>query len=322
MAKDYLGMFNRFFNKGRMSSTYKQVFLRSLLDVGDMNDPERAKRLVGREWLRMENGKLLLDLNFIAIRFAKYYWDMEYSFRLRQSQDPEDANITRLIRRTHDPGKKPPTIQDLSDDGMESFRKAVINKSIKREVLVHRLTDMKGLYKKIDAYTISLEADMVPFLDTHRILLRKGLNNTLTKYLEKLNRMTPQIANKIDSEGIKRTPLKTDFHLLMGRLQDSRCFYCKNRLRRPHVDHVIPYNYVFSTDPYNCTLACQQCNCTKSDMLPNEDLFQDILERNKHDDVLAYFESANSIYSEKSYVRLFESCVEEYNGKAFFSPSA
>ena len=134
-----------------MSSTYKPVFLRAILDIGDLHNSETTQKLVGSKWLERKDKKILVDLNFIAIRFAKYYWDMEYSFHLRQSQDPQDANITRLIKSTHDPQKKPPTIEELSSDEMEHFRTKVINRSIKPEVLVHLLTDMSGFYKKTDS---------------------------------------------------------------------------------------------------------------------------------------------------------------------------
>lgn len=302
-----------------MSSTYKPVFLRALLDVGDLQDPTKARSLIGCEWLERKDGKLLVDLNFIAIRFAKYYWDMEYSFRLRQSQDPQDANITRLIKSIHEQGKKPPTIEELAGKEMEYFRKKVIDKSIKREVLVHLLTDMQDLYKKTNSSTISLDDDVIEFLYVHKILLKRGLTNVLAKYLEKLNRMTPQISNKIDSDDKRRQALGAEIQVKMNKWQDSKCFYCKGRLQGPHVDHIIPYNYVFTTDTYNCALACQQCNCTKSDMLPTRSIFDSVIDRNR--EIIDYLNQFKQEYNEGSYRRLFDMCVEEYNGDLFFSPS-
>ncbi len=317
MSKDYIQMFNRFFNNAnRMSSTYKPVFLRALLDIGNLHDSK--KDLIGQQWIKREDDKIHVNLNFIAVRFAKYYWDMEYSFRLRQSQDPQDANITRLIKAIHEPDKKPPTIEELASDAMQEFRTSVINRSIKPEVLVHLKTDMNDLYKKTDAKTIVLDDDIVEFLHKHKILLRKGLTGVLAKYLEKLNRLTPQISNKIDSENNKRKSLHAEIRIKMSQWQNSKCFYCDGKLLKSHVDHVIPYNYVFTTDPYNCTLACQQCNCTKSDTLPNEKIFDKVLERNE--EIIDYLQDINSAYDKKAYRLLFDSCVTEYNGNQFFSP--
>ena len=302
-----------------MSSTYKPVFLRALLDVGDLFDGKKSKNLIGTQWLERKDGKLLVDLNFIAVRFAKYYWDMEYSFRLRQSQHPRDANITRIIKDVHEPGTKPPTMDDLAMDDMDYFRKLVIRTSIRPQVLTHLLTNMDGLYEKVDSTTISLDDDIIEFLYTHRILLRNGINNVLGKYLEKLNHMTPQISNKIDGERTIRSVLKSSIQLQMRKWQNSECFYCKNKFKSPHVDHIIPYNFVFTTDLYNCTLACQHCNCTKSDKLPSRDLFDDVLERNR--EINDYFRSIDILYNEDSYIQLFETCVVEYNGDDdFFNP--
>ena len=63
----------------------------------------------------------------------------------------------------------------------------------------------------------------------------------------------------------------------MTREQEERCFYCDSSYGRPkkrHIDHVIPYNYVFSTETYNCVAACASCNLRKHDRLPHADVFE------------------------------------------------
>ena len=49
-AENYLRMFNKFFSSGRMSSTYKAIFLRSLLDLGNF-DPDRRK-IIRQYWIK------------------------------------------------------------------------------------------------------------------------------------------------------------------------------------------------------------------------------------------------------------------------------
>ncbi len=98
----FIDMFNSFFTSGIMAGTYKAVFLRSLVDLGKFGESD----LVGEEWVHPEGDKIKLDLDFIAIRFAKYYWDMEISFHMRHtaegmadSDDSKDVlNIVKLIR--------------------------------------------------------------------------------------------------------------------------------------------------------------------------------------------------------------------------------
>ncbi len=324
MTTGYLEMFAEFFTKRvKMSSTYKPILLRSLLDIGDLDDPKRSDGLVGREWLERKDGRLIVDLNFVAARFAKYYWDMKYSFKMRQSQSPKDANIVRMIEECHGGRKKPPTVQELAGDEMADFRKKVITKSIKPQPLRYLLTDMPKFYERTAPNVISFDEGIVPFMHRHRTILRKGINNVLTKYLERVNRSTPSIANKVDCETAGRIQLPRKMRDFIQAKHGFRCFYCQKRLdsgRCQHIDHVIPYNYVFSTVPYNCVLACQRCNCVKSDRLPEREIFDGVLERN--DNIKEeMFRSFESVYEEGAYRRLFESCADEYNGNDFFTPS-
>ena len=318
---EFAQMFNQFFkNSSRMASTYKPIFLRSLLDIGALADPGQKEKLVGKDWLKIKDGKIFVNLNFIAIRFAKYYWDMEYSFRLRQSQDRQDANITRIVRSAHDSHKKPPTIRELSGDDMEFFRKQVITKSLKPEVLVHLQTDMARLYKKTDSNTISLDADIIDFFHTYKTTITYGLNYVTAKYLEKINNNVPNITRKVEHDPTKQTrkALPSEIQLKMKNWQESKCLYCKNEFESHHVDHVIPFNFVFSTEPFNCVLACQQCNCTKSDMLPDKSLFADVLDRNN--EIESFLDEQKTTYDEDKYKILFDTCVAEYNGNKFFKP--
>ena len=99
----FIDMFNSFFTSGTTVSTYKMFFLRSFVDLGKFGDDD----LVGKEWIHREGDKIRLDLDFVAVRFARYYWDMEVAFHMRHmpermadSDDPsQDAlNIVKLIR--------------------------------------------------------------------------------------------------------------------------------------------------------------------------------------------------------------------------------
>ena len=196
MVKDYSKMFEHLFTKSvNMSSTYKPVFLRALLDVGDLADS--GKKLIGSEWLRQENGRLLVDLNFIAARFAKYYWDMEYSFHLRQAQGKSDAKINTLIKERAKFMKNPPTVARLASPDMADFRKKVIGSSL-RMVLEHLPTDMPDLYRK-EGSIIKCDADLIEYLHENKAELRDRLNGMTVKYLQKINPNVPVIFNKLDA---------------------------------------------------------------------------------------------------------------------------
>ena len=320
-------MFAKFFNSAKMSSTYKPVFLKALLDVGDLADESKAGRIVGRQWLQRSDGRswisksdgrLFVDLNFIAIRFAKHYWDMEYRFKLKQSPQPGDANILKAINDVRDPRQKPPTIKALAGPSMSGFRTRVIRDSIKPEVLVHLKTDMPSLYRKESTNRISLHPTIVEYANRNKAL-KPGLSYIMTRYLETINRGTPNIAKKLgyNPYHTNHPQLCRNAFTEMCEWQRSLCFYCKHKFEKLHVDHVIPFNFVFSTDLYNCVLACQHCNCKKSDTLLHRKLFNRVVKRNRHRS--DYISRQKAAYSERSYLLLYDTCISEYNGnKAFF----
>ena len=315
----YDAMFTRFFNSARFASTYKPVFLRSLLDVGDLFDESKESKIVGRKWLRCDNERLLVDLNFVAVRFAKYYWDMDYSFKIKKSQDRQDANILKIIRNESAYKKKPPTTKALASSRMSEFRTRVISKSIRPEVLIHLKTGMDDLYTKASTSEISFDRKIIPYIKRNKALLMHGLNYTIAKYLEKINPGIPSIAKKVgyNSDRGYRPKLCPDAVEAMCGWQHSSCFYCGNDLGKHHVDHVIPFNFVFSTDLYNCVLSCQRCNCQKSDTLPERGRFAEVVTRNRQR--LDYIKKQKVTYREESYCLLFDTCVDKYNDK-FFRP--
>ena len=312
----YHAMFNRFFNSARMSSTYKPVFLKALLDVGDLYDKPKTK-IVGGNWLNYKNDRLFVKLDFIAVRFAQYYWISVHKFKLRQSQDPGDANILKTISDARDSNKKPPTIKALSHERMSEFRTKVIRESINREVLVHLKKDMPTLYKKENSTEISLDQGIVEYAHQNKKALEYGLNYVITTYLEKINPNTPNVAKKVghNPNHVSRPKLCDKAVGVMRRWQDSSCFYCGRKFTKHHVDHVVPFNFVFSTALHNCVLACPHCNCKKSDMLPVEDLFTDVVNRNHKRSY--YIKKQRAAYDEGSYRLLFDTCKVEYNNVLF-----
>jgi hypothetical protein len=61
----HLLRFNTFFNSEKLSSTYKPVFVKSLIAISDY-DEQNLHRLIGHKWITRHSDKLKVDLNFIA----------------------------------------------------------------------------------------------------------------------------------------------------------------------------------------------------------------------------------------------------------------
>ena len=281
---EFIKKFDGFARDRKLSSTYKPVFLKSLLDLGDYKEGGSNDGLVGSEWIRVQGKKVIVDLNFIATRFLKYYWDMEYGFKFRQSSDWNDANIRKIIRRIAvNKDKKPPTREQIANGENAELRKEVIRRSIKPEVMKHILTPMPDFFEKVEGRPMSIKFDrnIIGFLSRHRDTILSIINHKLVVELEKYNSMTPRIATKVSYEHTVRPPIpKDDKDLVLWSQGNDCCFYCTEPRNETHFDHVIPYNHVGSHDVYNIVASCQECNCAKHDKLPTDDLFDKVVGRN------------------------------------------
>ncbi len=111
----FIDMFNDFFKKGLMVGTYKAIFLRALTDLGRYGDPD----LVGNQWIHHEDNKIRLDLDFIAIRFAKYYWDMEVAFKMR--------HIPENMADVNNPENDLLIVKLINDEATKIMKKTVID---------------------------------------------------------------------------------------------------------------------------------------------------------------------------------------------------
>ena len=337
---DYAAVFDAFFGgRLRMTSVYKPLLLRALLDAaGAVSNPD----VPGAEWVAQRpDGRVSVKLDFVASRLAKYCWDMHYSFRLRQSHAGLNADIIRVIAKHCGAGamesgrpaevQKPPSLAALAGDDMERLRGDVTRRCIRKQVLWRLPGDLPGLYETDGkegagaASTIILGVGAAEYMRAHRAQIRDALNHSLATYLERINVMTPQIASKVDHDAhalgaARRQPLAPAARREMIGWQRRRCFYCEYLLgpdagRPDHVDHVVPFKFVYSTYAYNCVVACQECNCAKSDRLPERAMFDTVLERND-DEVKKRVLLARAVpgYTRRSYDRLFDACISEYNG--------
>ena len=275
----------------------------------------------GLDWIKKDGKSLKVDLNFIAVLYIKYYWDMLYKFRLKQSPaknqyGDEDVNIHKNFRDDNgEPIQPPKKIAELASDDYSPLRENVIygntDKHIKSsfgEVLF--ALDSYGFFKSRHprTRTTSLRT-MDPFLEY-------TINYMLTKYLEGINKFFPQVAKAVLID-IPRGSLhgneKEEYDRLYRSSEFFNCFYCNQRLRvkrgEPARDHVIPFDYVLSDELYNSVPSCQSCNSTKSNRLPDKVIFDKVIERNK-----TLTPESRRDYLETEFRKLYRNCKESYNG--------
>lgn len=306
--KKYLSRFSVFFNSEKLSSTYKPVFLKSLIPVS-FYDKDSLQRLMGQQWITTNEKEMKIDLNFIALRYIRFYWELYSKFKLRQSHSPQDANINKILQNVI-ADSKVPTLQALVGQNYSILRSDVIKNSIKREVLIH-LDNKKELYEYTSRENfITINYSLVRFFTKYRDILIPGLNYTITRYLEKIN-FAPRIAEKV-SGYIPRSYLTDEEKRIILEL-NNKCFYCKEK---PGIcmDHVIPFNFIYQTEVFNMVPACQECNSVKNDTLPTQELFELVKGRNSK--LLL-----RQDYTDDWYQKLYDNCATNYQGhRPYFSP--
>ena len=259
---EYARAFDRFFARPRMSSTYKPVFLGALVDVGRWREDDR---LVGRQWIREEpGGRISVGLDFVAARFARFYWDMAAGFgarhaaeRMADADDPsrDVLNIVKAINEEieervraevgraamsagTDPGDmaraaadaarrarargggEPPSLEELASDSMAQFRKRVVARAIKPEVLHHMRESMPELYER-DGDRIVLDGEAVRYMGLAGAALKAGLAHITAVHLEEVNPSMRHVASKVRQDVPYEERLKKVVRL-EGRAMEQR----------------------------------------------------------------------------------------------------
>ena len=222
-SPDYAKMFDQFFKRGQMFSTYKTAFLYALTDIGLYDDGD----LIGRHWIKQDGNFVTLKLDFLAIRLARYYWEILDS-GIRHvpkawAEKRGDINIFEILR--NEKRLKIPTLEELEHDSMSNLRKKVIEKSIKQEVLKNLSTkEMQDLYTE-NRYknTISLHKSIIYFMKHNMKQIKVELGIKMADHLE--NRNPAMKTFEEDEAGVnKNSPFYTyiqNHHLSPTKYEDT-----------------------------------------------------------------------------------------------------
>ena len=202
-SKNYDEMFKNFYDHGKMDSTYKGVFLYALTDVGHYGE----KDLIGDEFLQQEDDKIKMQLDFIAIRFVRYYWEIADSGIRHMPERMADVNpdldyinIIKIIKNETKNYDKIPDLQELASPNMEMFRKNVIVKTMRNEVVPNILNDLEGLYERNRGQnSITFNVALVDFLKNNMNHIRKHIEIKIQKHLKNLNPDINSISSHISN---------------------------------------------------------------------------------------------------------------------------
>ena len=191
--EDYEKLFKNFFEKGMVSSTYKYVFLSTLLDLckhikfESYNDKPESHN---DEWIKKDGDFIKVQLDFFAVRFIKYYWEIQ-SLQIRHiAKDTgfpnknDDVNIVGLIENQN---ITKADSKILSQKKFKDFRNTVIKKSIKPEVFKKLSNDFKGKLYEPQSKHIVIKTDALDFMCSNLNWIKKELDKKVIVHLRKYN---------------------------------------------------------------------------------------------------------------------------------------
>lgn len=178
--------FNKILSNLHMNSTYKGVFLYTLTDLADYDD----ERLVGKQWVHHDDDFWLVDFEFSAVRFLRYYWLMSHHniyhmSKGQASSDPQNdtLNIFKIIREQPDV-EQTPDLAHLTKNS--ELCKQIIKEAMKKEMLHHIKDDFRGLID-VKEKKLKLNTELVDVIRENRDRIRKDIQIKISDHLHRLS---------------------------------------------------------------------------------------------------------------------------------------
>ena len=280
--KDHALFFHQILTMGSKANTYKFALARFLLDYSKNLDMQYINKKIATH----EGEKI--NYSEIAKHFLKYYWHQECKFKIIQNHDPKKIpNVIKIIRKIFGTEYIPDYFSDMKKEKIQQAEKEIIEnvfgKGHKSQV-VPRFQNIKNestrkLFYDYDDVGLVVYPEALEFFHENYNILFKAVILEWAKFVEKINTL-PRIISKIESEEIRRRALSSYKQIFR---EFSICFYCPNVLKEGeiHVDHFIPWSYIFEDEAWNLVLACKDCNLKKSDRLAPRNFLEELILRNK-----------------------------------------
>lgn len=281
--------FNQIITKGRKDNTYKFALARFLLDYSNTLDNEYIQNKI------KENKVEVVDYQQIANKFLSYYWHQECKYRIRQNfNDQKPPSIITIIRNNFGTNYIPNSFGDMPKDKvikaqLEIRKKVFGSEKNKTSQVVPRFQNIKegSSTKRMQVFydyddessQLYIKPQALEFFNQNYSILLKLVILEWARFLEKVNTL-PRLIAKIESAEAKRGALRKYVKIFKD---FKHCFYCNSSLdmETTHVDHFIPWSYVFEDESWNLVLSCSKCNSRKNDSLAGRSFLEELIRRNE-----------------------------------------
>jgi len=284
----YIKDFVHIIKNANYSNTYKMAWAKALVELSLEMDYEKPST------------ETVINLEAIARKFIKYYYNHTIFFDLEQGNNPNKKpemikHVNELIEKTFTlRGNKQPIRFEKSitllknTDTFKSVLKKTI-RTLKADVSYRFLVLSGKVYHHIYTYTqgsdtLSIKTENLSKLKDNATMLFDIINYRWSLILENMN-SSPRIGKKvkiIDETNIRRKPLNKYFDLIELDNPSKTCFICGEPIEgKPALDHVIPWSYMYSDDIWNLVFVHQTCNSVKTNSIPDLSTIEKLEARNK-----------------------------------------
>jgi hypothetical protein len=281
---DFLYYFNSIITKGKKDNIYKFALARFFIDYSYALDDAYVRDNVA------DNKTEAINLSIIAKAFLKYYWHQICKYKIKQNYNTEKLPlIVKIIHGVFGRKYIPESFESMPKEKMADAEKEILKKCFLKVIpqFQNIPEDAKVSSKKIfyehDKHFIYVKPMALKFFRENYSLLSKAIIFEWAKFLEKINLGLPMLISKIESSERYRGSLEKVKRIMLKHF--DTCFYCNNALSSEkqmiHVDHFIPWSYVFEDELWNLVLTCRKCNLKKHSSLPSEKFIYKLVERNK-----------------------------------------
>ena len=277
--------------RGPRDNTYKFALARALIELCS----EGRRRGGGSAGAAMT-----IPYRDLAGRFLRYYWHQEYRFRMRQDfHTRRPPRVIAALREVWGEGAHPGDFGSL-DEGDRRRAEDMILRGVfgharrKTSLVVPRFQNFRSGAGAVerrtfydyddDAQEIEMRTGAPAFFRDNRVMAESLVVLEWTKYLERVNRGLPSLVAKVEDAGARaRDPAALLRYRRAWSRHTTGCFYCGCRLERGlvHVDHFIPWSYIFDDNEWNLVLACSACNMKKGSSLPQAEFRDGLVRRNR-----------------------------------------
>ena len=270
------------------SNTYKMAWSKAIVELSSRFKDETSDYTV-------------IELNDIATKMFKYYWDQTIYFNLFQSapsQPPVIVSCVKEIIKKYQEEKKDykPIVFIKAEETIKNKYKKEFDSSIRKSIsnikenVMPFFLNLNG--NKYDFYSIDKKNNAIILKTANLRELYENqqdlfdlINYRWSLMLEDYN-SSPRIGKKVrimDEQDIRRTKGLSTFNKFLDlENKEHICFICgekidDNKLSR---DHVIPWSYMYSDDLWNLVYVHKECNSSKSNITPSDEAIRKLKERN------------------------------------------